>query len=222
MKALTPNAPRWLPSWVPTPARTEVVSKLWAYIKKNKPQDAVNKRMINDDAQAKEIRRCQSPMFEILADCVIGKHLKFEFAQKAAGATSLFAADTPGDRLCRGYPLGRNTGLSCPSKRIWIVVAIPHHFIETVFFFPWLFHTLALSRALAWSFHLHRNDFTGVLSYRDWFRDPIETLAGEQGIDPVRHAVIERIWTGSTGTNCNMASILAKVLHGIWANLAIT
>ena len=29
--------------------RTEVVSRLWAYIKKNKLQDAVNKRMINAD-----------------------------------------------------------------------------------------------------------------------------------------------------------------------------
>ena len=35
--------------------RTEVVSKLWAYIKKNKLQDAVNKRMINADAKLKEV-----------------------------------------------------------------------------------------------------------------------------------------------------------------------
>jgi len=75
MKALTPSAalaavvgPNALP-------RTEVVSKLWVYIKKNKLQDAVNKRMINADAKLKEVfGKMQVSMFEMAG--LIGKHLK--------------------------------------------------------------------------------------------------------------------------------------------------
>ncbi|MDO8768119.1 MAG: SWIB/MDM2 domain-containing protein [Burkholderiaceae bacterium] len=55
--------------------RTEVVSKLWKYIKKNKLQDSVNKRMINTDAKLKEIfNKAQVSMFELAG--LIGKHLK--------------------------------------------------------------------------------------------------------------------------------------------------
>ena len=75
MKALTPSAA--LASIVgnsPLP-RTEVVSKLWTYIKKNKLQDAVNKRMINADAKLKEVfNKAQVSMLEMAS--LIGKHLK--------------------------------------------------------------------------------------------------------------------------------------------------
>ena len=75
MKALTPSAA--LASIVgnsPLP-RTEVVSKLWTYIKKNKLQDAVNKRMINADAKLKEVfGKPQVSMFEMAG--LIGKHVK--------------------------------------------------------------------------------------------------------------------------------------------------
>ena len=55
MKALTPSPQlAAVVGSAPLP-RTEVVSKLWAYIKKNKLQDAVNKRMVNADAKLKEI-----------------------------------------------------------------------------------------------------------------------------------------------------------------------
>ena len=55
--------------------RTEVVSKLWTYIKKNKLQNAANKRMIDADAKLKEIfGKAQVSMFEMAA--LIGKHLK--------------------------------------------------------------------------------------------------------------------------------------------------
>ena len=55
--------------------RTEIVSKLWVYIKKNKLQDAVNKRMINADAKLKEVfNKAQVSMFEMAG--LIGKHLK--------------------------------------------------------------------------------------------------------------------------------------------------
>ena len=51
--------------------RTEVVKKLWVYIKANKLQDAKNKRMINADAKLKPIfsGKGQVSMFEM------GKHL---------------------------------------------------------------------------------------------------------------------------------------------------
>jgi upstream activation factor subunit UAF30 len=55
--------------------RTEIVSKLWAYIKKNKLQDAVNKRMVNADAKLKELfGKAQVSMFEMAG--LIGKHVK--------------------------------------------------------------------------------------------------------------------------------------------------
>jgi chromatin remodeling complex protein RSC6 len=51
------------------------VSKLWAYIKKNKLQDSVNKRNINADDKLKAIfGKAQVSMFEMAA--LIGKHLK--------------------------------------------------------------------------------------------------------------------------------------------------
>lgn len=75
MKALTPSAAlAAVVGSTPLP-RTEVVSKLWVYIKKNKLQDAVNKRMINADAKLKEIfGKMQVSMFEMAG--LIGKHLK--------------------------------------------------------------------------------------------------------------------------------------------------
>ena len=55
--------------------RTEIVSKLWVYIKKHKLQDAINKRMINADAKLKEIfGKAQVSMFEMAG--LIGKHVK--------------------------------------------------------------------------------------------------------------------------------------------------
>ena len=55
--------------------RTEVTKKLWAYIKKNKLQDAANKRMVNADAKLKEIfGKAQVSMFEMAG--LIGKHVK--------------------------------------------------------------------------------------------------------------------------------------------------
>ena len=75
MKALTPStALAAVVGSAPLP-RTEVVSKLWVYIKKNKLQDAVNKRMVNADAKLKEIfGKAQVSMFEMAG--LIGKHVK--------------------------------------------------------------------------------------------------------------------------------------------------
>ena len=56
--------------------RTEVTKRLWAYIKKNKLQDAKNKRMINADAPLKVVfgGRSSVNMFEMTK--LVGKHLK--------------------------------------------------------------------------------------------------------------------------------------------------
>jgi len=55
--------------------RTEVTKRLWAYIKKNKLQDAKNKRMINADATLKTVFGKPSVnMFEMTK--LVSKHLK--------------------------------------------------------------------------------------------------------------------------------------------------
>jgi upstream activation factor subunit UAF30 len=74
MKTLTPSpALAAVVGSAPLP-RTEVTSKIWAYIKKNKLQDAVNKRMIVADAKLKEVfGKAQADMFEMTK--LIQKHL---------------------------------------------------------------------------------------------------------------------------------------------------
>ncbi|OIP11179.1 MAG: hypothetical protein AUK49_01645 [Betaproteobacteria bacterium CG2_30_68_42] len=56
--------------------RTEVVKKIWAYIKSNKLQDAINRRMINADEKLKAIfgGKKQVSMFEMTK--LVNKHLK--------------------------------------------------------------------------------------------------------------------------------------------------
>ena len=56
--------------------RTQVVKKLWAYIKKNRLQDMQNKRMINADDKLKVIfgGKKQVSMFEMTK--LVNKHLK--------------------------------------------------------------------------------------------------------------------------------------------------
>ena len=75
MKPLTPD--QQLAAVVgsaPLP-RTEIVSKLWAYIKKNKLQDQQNKRMVNGDDKLKALfGKSQVSMFEMAG--LIGKHVK--------------------------------------------------------------------------------------------------------------------------------------------------
>ncbi len=55
--------------------RTEVVKKIWEYIKKNKLQDTLNKRMINADEKLRAIfGKAQVSMFEMTK--IFSKHLK--------------------------------------------------------------------------------------------------------------------------------------------------
>ena len=75
MKAMTPSSS--LAAIVgsnPLP-RTEVTKKVWDYIKKNKLQDAVNKRMINADDKLKQVLgKAKVTMFEMTK--LISNHLK--------------------------------------------------------------------------------------------------------------------------------------------------
>ncbi|MBN8510467.1 MAG: hypothetical protein J0L57_17885 [Burkholderiales bacterium] len=75
MKAMTPSAALAAIIGDKALPRTEVTKKVWDYIKKNKLQDAVNKRMINADAKLKEIfKKAQVSMFEMTK--LISSHLK--------------------------------------------------------------------------------------------------------------------------------------------------
>jgi len=54
--------------------RTQVTKKLWQYIKKNKLQDKVNRRMINADANLKKVlKKAKVSMFEMTK--LVSKHL---------------------------------------------------------------------------------------------------------------------------------------------------
>ena len=76
MKPLTPSAD--LAAVVGSTAlpRTEVVKKIWVYIKANKLQDKANKRMINGDAKLKAVfgGKGQVSMFDMAKH--LSKHLK--------------------------------------------------------------------------------------------------------------------------------------------------
>jgi upstream activation factor subunit UAF30 len=56
--------------------RTEVTKKLWAYIKKNKLQDAQNRRMINADSALKAVFAGKSSVNMFDMTKLVGKHLK--------------------------------------------------------------------------------------------------------------------------------------------------
>ncbi len=75
MKPLTPSAElAAVVGTAPLP-RTEIISKLWAYIKEHKLQDEANKRNINADAKLKKVfGKPQVSMFEMAG--LIGKHVK--------------------------------------------------------------------------------------------------------------------------------------------------
>jgi upstream activation factor subunit UAF30 len=59
----------------PSP-RTEIIKKIWDYIKKNKLQDMKNKRMINADSKLKTLfgGKMQVSMFELAK--VVSNHVK--------------------------------------------------------------------------------------------------------------------------------------------------
>lgn len=75
MKPLTPSTTLAAVVGATPLPRTEVVKKLWAYIKKNGLQDAKNKRNINADDKLKPIfGKNTVSMFEMTK--LVSKHLK--------------------------------------------------------------------------------------------------------------------------------------------------
>ncbi len=76
MKPLTPSAALAAVIGAAAQPRTEVTSKLWAYIKKNGLQDKVNKRNINADDKLREVfgGKKTVSMFEMTK--LVSKHLK--------------------------------------------------------------------------------------------------------------------------------------------------
>jgi upstream activation factor subunit UAF30 len=76
MKAMTPSAELAAVVGDKAVPRTEITKKIWDYIKKNKLQDSVNKRMINADDKLKSVfgGKKQVSMFEMTA--LVAKQLK--------------------------------------------------------------------------------------------------------------------------------------------------
>ena len=76
MKPLTPSPALSAVIGAAAQPRTEVTSKLWAYIKKNGLQDKVNKRNINADDKLREVfgGKKTVSMFEMTK--LVSKHLK--------------------------------------------------------------------------------------------------------------------------------------------------
>ena len=76
MKAMTPTAVlAAVVGSMPMP-RTEVTKKIWDYIKKNKLQDAINRRLINADEKLRAVfgGKKQVSMFEMTK--LVSNHLK--------------------------------------------------------------------------------------------------------------------------------------------------
>ncbi len=75
MKPMTPTGPlAAIIGSTPMP-RTEVTSKIWQYIKKNRLQDNANRRMINADEKLRALfGKAQASMFELTK--YVSKHLK--------------------------------------------------------------------------------------------------------------------------------------------------
>jgi len=76
MKPMTPSASLGAVTCTGAMPRTEVTKKIWVYIKKNKLQDAKNRRMINADDKLKVVfgGKKQVSMFEMTK--LVSKHLE--------------------------------------------------------------------------------------------------------------------------------------------------
>ncbi|MDD5296050.1 MAG: SWIB/MDM2 domain-containing protein [Rhodocyclaceae bacterium] len=76
MKPLTPSAELGAVVGKAAIPRTEVVKKVWDYIKAHKLQDAANRRMINADDKLKAVfgGKAQVSMFELTK--LVNGHLK--------------------------------------------------------------------------------------------------------------------------------------------------
>jgi chromatin remodeling complex protein RSC6 len=76
MKPMMPSAALAMVVGAKAMPRTEVTKKLWEYIKRNRLQDAVNRRMINADANLTAVfgGKRQVSMFEMTK--LVSRHLR--------------------------------------------------------------------------------------------------------------------------------------------------
>ena len=76
MKAMTPSATLAAVIGSSPMPRTEVTKKIWDYIKKNKLQDAINRRLINADEKLRAVfgGKGKVSMFEMTK--LVSNHLK--------------------------------------------------------------------------------------------------------------------------------------------------
>jgi chromatin remodeling complex protein RSC6 len=76
MKPMTPSAALAAVVGPIAQARTEITKKIWGYIKKNKLQDAINRRLIHADERLREVfgGKKSVDMFEMTR--LVNKHLK--------------------------------------------------------------------------------------------------------------------------------------------------
>jgi len=76
MAALTPSATLAAVIGTKPIPRTEIIKKIWDYIKKNGLQDKVNRRMINGDDKLKAVfgGKAQISMFELAK--IVNQHVK--------------------------------------------------------------------------------------------------------------------------------------------------
>jgi chromatin remodeling complex protein RSC6 len=76
MKAMTPSSVLAAVIGATPMPRTEVTKKIWDYIKKNKLQDAINKRLINADEKLRAVfgGKGKVSMFEMTK--LVSNHLK--------------------------------------------------------------------------------------------------------------------------------------------------
>lgn len=76
MKAMTPSSTLGAVVGTSPLPRTEVTKKIWDYIKKNRLQDAVNKRLINADDKLRAVfgGKSKVSMFEMTK--LVSNHLK--------------------------------------------------------------------------------------------------------------------------------------------------
>ena len=76
MKAMTPTATLAAVIGSSPMPRTEVTKKIWDYIKKNKLQDAINRRLINADERLRAVfgGKGKVSMFEMTK--LVSNHLK--------------------------------------------------------------------------------------------------------------------------------------------------
>ena len=76
MKPMTPSSLLGAVIGAAAAPRTEITKKIWAYIKKNKLQDAINRRMINADEKLKAVfgGKGQVSMFDMTK--LVAAHLK--------------------------------------------------------------------------------------------------------------------------------------------------